>query len=292
MEIEGLQFFRQEKLPICVLCSVMTILNKYGKKYQLNELIKNLEVNVLHGVDLIDLIYFLIKEGFKTFPFIRPVNEITPLLDENWPLLIWMQKKNGMHTCVVYGYGNNEDTDSLSFVLFDPLEGRIEMLPDVIDTAGPDIGFSHYCYYLLIVNESDFILKQPKIGEFITNDAFYYNIEGEIYYYYKNDSDKALDCWKKALSIKDDYAEVYNNLSILYSKKLSLLDESVKYAKKACDLNREDPTFKITLGELYLCLNDKISFFSLIKEIEQKWTRNIDILKLKKKGEMQFGKIN
>ena len=78
----------------------------------------------------------------------------------------------------------------------------------------------------------------------------------------------------------------------MYYKKLSLLDKSVKYAQKACELNEDDPTFKITLGELYLYMNDKINFSSIIKEIEKKWNRNIDILKLKKKGEMHFGKIN
>jgi tetratricopeptide (TPR) repeat protein len=123
-------------------------------------------------------------------------------------------------------------------------------------------------------------------------DPFFYNIKGEFFYYIKQDAESAFECWQKSVRLKSDYSEAYNNLAIYYlknQKNLLCAEENIDLAMR---YDPEESTYAVTKGEIIMQSGQKYRFFEYITQIEKHWKKNIDILKLKKRGQHEFATIN
>lgn len=291
MEIKGLSFFYQKKLPLCVPCSLNTLLCNIKENYMVKELAKKFRINILYGADLLEILNFLRKRKLEVFPFICSAKKISVLLNENFPLLIWFKRSNHSHTCVVFGFKTNEIDNSVDLILHDPAKGKTDIKSEILDKMGTIKDFLGFCHYLLILKKDDFLAKRDIILRFIEKDPFYYNIIGELFYFYQNNPKKALKYWKHALTLKEDYAEVHNNISIYHLNITKNFNLALEFARKAREVDPDEPTYGITMGEVYFKMGETKTLFSLISELEENWQGNIDILKFKRRIENEFGKI-
>ena len=91
------------------------------------------------------------------------------------------------------------------------------------------------------------ISSNPKV-------AFLYNLMGIILYEQK-EVEKALEFYKKGITIDPDFAEIYNNLGLLYANNNLGADKAESYYKKSLSLNSKNPETHNNLGSLYKSLD-------------------------------------
>ncbi|MBM3210954.1 tetratricopeptide repeat protein, partial [Candidatus Poribacteria bacterium] len=81
------------------------------------------------------------------------------------------------------------------------------------------------------------------------NSATIHGMLGDLYMK-KGDFSRAESEFKKALEIDANFGLVYHSLAELYLRQNIKLDEALRYAKKAMELN-PDPGFIFTLANIY-----------------------------------------
>jgi hypothetical protein len=279
MLIDNLEFYIQKHPTTCVPYCFATILRYYGRTYTPAEMITKLKTHTWLGTDFCNSIDFLLGEDFEAVPFCTTAESVIPLIDEMWPLLVYTKKGDHIHSSIIYGYKKDEGL----FVLHDPSQGTIELASSIIDTSGTDPQFNGRCYYLLILTKEHLLEKGSVINSIISDNPFYYNIMGEVDFFFRKLHERALSSWQKALSIKADYAEVFNNFAAYYLQTSSQFDKALEYAQRACLHDPDELTYRLTKGEIFLKMGDENELEKLIADLDQKWPRNQEVQRLKRR---------
>ncbi|RZO49765.1 MAG: sulfotransferase family protein [Candidatus Pelagibacterales bacterium] len=111
----------------------------------------------------------------------------------------------------------------------------------------------------------ELISSNPKV-------AFLYNLMGIILYEQK-EVEKALEFYKKGIAIDPDFAEIYNNLGLLYANNNLGADKAESYYKKSLSINSKNPETYNNLGSLYKSLDkyeEAISCYNKAVNINKK----------------------
>lgn len=110
------------------------------------------------------------------------------------------------------------------------------------------------------------ISSNPKV-------VFLYNLMGIILYEQK-EVEKAIEFYKKGIIIDPSYAEIYNNLGLLYANNNLDNNKAENYYKKSISLNYKNPEAHNNLGSLYKSLDKHEEAISCYKEaviVDQKF---------------------
>lgn len=280
LEIGPFQFTTEQNICNCVPSCLFSLLSYQGCFIDYLELTKELKTN-LYGTDLLDVFSFLIKRKLNFFIFLGDLVQITKLLESRIPLLVWVKKENFLHTKLVYGMELNNGYEK--FLIFDPGNGCCKVESSVLLKEGNYKCFDHRPYFM-VINPENFDVHD--LEKFCQQDPFYLNMLGEIAYYLNNDSEKALEKWKKSIFLNSEYAEVYNNVATCLNDRNPEL--ALYYAKKAVNIDPNDVDFAVTLAEIYLKLKDKNQFFSIISNLNKDRKNKSQIKKLLERGAYVF----
>jgi len=87
-----------------------------------------------------------------------------------------------------------------------------------------------------------------------------------LIYDIEKDNDKAIESYKKAISIFYDMPVSLNNLAWMYAQKGTNLTEALKYAQRANELVPNMPNFMDTLAEVNLKLGNKEKAVEILKK--------------------------
>src|SRR6266404_659813 len=91
------------------------------------------------------------------------------------------------------------------------------------------------------------------------------------------DFPKARDAYEKLLSIEPNFVSALNNLAYLYAERLSDVDKAYDLARKARDLQGQDPAVGDTLGWVLYKRGDYQQALPILQESAQKAGDNPEI---------------
>jgi tetratricopeptide (TPR) repeat protein len=107
--------------------------------------------------------------------------------------------------------------------------------------ASPD-----YCF----PNKSeDKMVLEAAIGNNLSDAKALYYLGN--YWYANRQYNEAIDCWERSITIDDQFATVYRNLSLAYYNKLKDPAKSISLLEKAFALNNADARILMELDQLY-----------------------------------------
>lgn len=245
--VQGIDYIKQSNRNYCGGAALAMLLNYWSEDMTYSELeivqaLYNQRTRIIYNSDMV---YYANREGFKAYSFHSHIRDLKRLIDQGIPVIV-LQKpvkriKKG-HYRIVFGY----DDDFMTFFIHDPMMGAIQGIKyqEFLELWNFGDNFNKQNWALAIIPQD----KESLFQDLLKSYVFHANM-ATAYYKRKAYQDSILE-WKMAISKTDaDPLPYYCLAQVLLD--LDRPDEAIIYAKKAVEIDGEDPFALDVLGLTY-----------------------------------------